>query len=217
MEIQLSAAELASFLRRPTTSVVGFRAIFGPDSTQARALGHLEQPGIAYATFDMTPFYRDAKVVQRSFALVDTTLTTFDLVIGDGSNRWTLDGTEADLHLSSLMPDSSSRGDTVFLHAVRLGNSPEVQPVDAGVDLGGLRIGGTVVLFHNEPRMNRSALSFSVEDGPDSLTILIAGVAPGTWQVWRNGWLEESVVARPQAGAVCLAARPGRFFLRRLD
>ncbi len=218
MEIQLGAAAAANFLRRPGTSLAAFRSLFGAEGAQASALGHLERPGLGYAAFDVTVTSAGAKSVQRTAAFVENTLALFDLVVAEGPHRWTLAGSDADLRIESLTPDSSLKArETVFLHTVRNGQPAGVCAVDGGVDLAGLRLGGTVVLFHNEPRMNRSALAFAVEDGPPELQVVIAGVAPGDWQLWRNGWLEESLYARPREGGLCFATRPGRFFLRRLD
>ena len=216
MEIQLGAEEAAAFLRRPSTSLAAFRGLLGADSGPARALGHLERPGVAYAAFDLAPAHADAKAVQRDVALAGETLAIVDLVVAAGEHHWNIRGSGDGLYVASLTPDLAA-GEAIFVHAFSLGQRPEIAAVDAGVDLAGLRTGRTVILFHNEPRMNRSAVAFAVEDEVPELTMLVAGLAPGSWQLWRNGWLEASPAVHPREGAICITSRPGRFFLRHLD
>jgi hypothetical protein len=210
MEIELNAAEAASYLRRPSTSLAAFRGLLGADAARSRALGRMERPAFGYAAFEVTAG------LERAFALIRTTLVCFDLVAVDDEARWTLAGRDPDLRLTLLTADVSTSDHTLFLHALRLGEYPKTCRVDSGVDLAGLRIGADVLLFHNEPRMNRSALSFAVEDGPPELRAFVAGVAPGAWQLWRDGWLEATLHVQPREGGLSFETRPGRFFLRRL-
>jgi hypothetical protein len=204
MEIRLEARAVAEFLRRRPASLSGFRSLLGAQAAQARALGYLESPAVSFAMFD-------TGAVQRGFAFTGGTLATVDLATS-GECTWSLDGVEAGLRVE---PVEMRAG--IFVHAARLEGAPDIHEVEAGVDLAGFRTGPHVILFHNEPRMNRSAVSFAAEEGPSPLTVLVAGLAPGDWQLWRNGWLEASLGVRPSEGALCFDTRPGRFFLRHLD
>ncbi len=86
----------------------------------------------------------------------------------------------------------------------------------SSIDFAGVRLASWVVLFHTESASARSAVSFEVKgDGP--LKFLVTGLAPGAWDIWRNGWLEDtSAFVSPQAGALYFEGRPGSYFLRRM-
>lgn len=217
MTITFDAHRAAGFLAGSATSVVAFRGLLGAGADLARPLGHHQSAGFSYAAFDVTGAYEAAKTVQRSFARSGAILIGFDLIVAVGEHHWTLEGTHPNLYLASLLPDNAARAETPFLHAASLATPPEPLPVDSGVDLAGARFGPVAVFFHNEPRMNRSALAFAVEDGPAALDVFVIGVAPGSWQLWRNGWLDESLTVKPEQGLAAFKTRPGRFFLRRLS
>jgi hypothetical protein len=96
------------------------------------------------------------------------------------------------------------------------GESPQaVNLVD--VDVVGVRVGTWVVLFHTEQTRARSALSFRVEHD-DRLRFLITGLAPGGWDVWRNGWLENDTAGvEPKEAVLFFEAPAGSFFIRSLN
>jgi len=174
-------------------------------------------------------------------------LLLFDLCQGsDHPARWILDGLEdlqlegktvsfrvpgspGRFHLSTVWPAapevSRTRGgievlanrtaEPVFMHVLRTVPGPEASPV-SGFELAGARMGDWVVLFHTESRTARSPLSFETLGG-EKVRVLLTGLAPGAWELWRNGWLEDpDGVVRPEAAALYFEARPGDFFLRRL-
>ncbi len=85
------------------------------------------------------------------------------------------------------------------------------------LDLAGTRLGDWVVLFNVEQLSTRSAVWFEVKGGA-RLRFLVTGLAPGTWEIWRNGFLEDpgGVVWRG-AGALYFEGEAGQYFLRRLS
>ena len=92
----------------------------------------------------------------------------------------------------------------------------QVSPVDS-VDFAGARQGSLAILFWLDRDPARGAASFTI-DGAGPLKILIAGLAPGTWEFWRNGWLEETGL-RVERGSTVLRfdGEPGSYFIRRLN
>ena len=88
----------------------------------------------------------------------------------------------------------------------------------SSLDLVGVRVGANVVLFHTEKQMARSALSFDTGTGEGRLGFIVTGLAPGIWEVWRNGWLvEPEVVVRAGEAVLFFEERPGSYFIRRLS
>jgi hypothetical protein len=86
----------------------------------------------------------------------------------------------------------------------------------AGPDLIGIRAGNWVVLFHTEATAGGSPQSFEVPRG-ETLHFLITGLAPGIWEIWRNGWLEQiDGVVRAGASVLDFTGPPGHYFLRKL-
>lgn len=86
------------------------------------------------------------------------------------------------------------------------------------LDLAGVRIESTVVLFHTEKQMARSALSFDTGTGEGRYRFIVTGLAPGMWEIWRNGWVvEPEVLVRPGEGVLFFEERPGSYFIRRLS
>lgn len=84
-----------------------------------------------------------------------------------------------------------------------------------GIDFIGAVSGGWAVLFHNDTQALRSTASFVVEN-ETSLKFLICGLAPGGWEIWRNGWLEDTkngVDAR--SGVLYFEGTGGSYFIRR--
>jgi hypothetical protein len=88
----------------------------------------------------------------------------------------------------------------------------------SSLDLEGVRIGDAVVLFHTEAGLARSALSFDTGQGGGRLRYIVTGVAPGMWEVWRNGWVVDiGVPVRNGEGVLYFEERPGSYFIRRLN
>jgi len=84
------------------------------------------------------------------------------------------------------------------------------------LDLAGVRLGGRVVFFHADTRSATSAVSFDVA-GPARLKFLIVGLAVGTWEIWRNGFLLDAGGAvEPDSGVLSFEGPPGGYFLRRI-
>ncbi|HYO83252.1 MAG TPA: hypothetical protein VES20_17740 [Bryobacteraceae bacterium] len=85
------------------------------------------------------------------------------------------------------------------------------------LDLSGRRTGDHVVLFHTEPALARSVLSFDAGSAADSLNFVITGLAPGVWEVWRNGWVvDQGVTVRAGEAVLFFQERSGSYFIRRL-
>jgi hypothetical protein len=88
----------------------------------------------------------------------------------------------------------------------------------SSLDVEGVRLREYVVLFHTEAGLLRSAFSFDTGEASGPVKIVVTGVAPGTWEVWRNGWVVDiGVVVRPKEGVLYFEERPGRFFVRKLN
>ena len=71
------------------------------------------------------------------------------------------------------------------------------------LDLEGVRTDDAVVLFYTEAGMARSALSFDTGKAAGKLRYIVTGLAPGMWEVWRNGWVVDIGVAVRPAKAFC--------------
>jgi hypothetical protein len=83
--------------------------------------------------------------------------------------------------------------------------------------LEGVRADPWVVLFHSERGLARSALFFDVK-GEGTLKFVVAGLAPGTWEVWWNGYLvHHDTGVEKGEGVLYFEGRPGGYFLRRLN
>ena len=93
-----------------------------------------------------------------------------------------------------------------------------IQTVDIStVVLAGIQTGDWAVLFHAD---NRSASSsvFFFSNGKRKLKHLVTGLAPGAWDIWLNGWLEEGAgtVGR-ESGALYFENAAGNYYLRRRE
>jgi hypothetical protein len=165
-------------------------------------------PAYAFAAFDETSSHPSAaRTVRRSIVALEGEKTlSFDWVAAnDPTARWTMP--EGGRRLQS-----PSTAEGAFLTAFT------TEPVLAveGVDLTGARIGEWLVLFHTDAFSASSAVSFYIP-GHDRLRILLTGLAPGVWQIWHNGWLEEPHAAIAKtAFSYYWEAAAGDYFLRRL-
>jgi heparinase II-like protein len=102
-----------------------------------------------------------------------------------------------------------------FLHLIQMGERQTPGKIDSD-DLAGLRLGQWAILFNTEMRMATSAVSFDVA-GPAQMKFLIAGLAPGIWEIWRAGMREQDDVGvAPESGVLHFEGKPGSYFLRPL-
>lgn len=81
------------------------------------------------------------------------------------------------------------------------------------LDFAGARLGGNVALFYRARNPARSSVSFHI-DAPDKLKYLITGLAPGSWDIWFQGYLENSLDVEPREGSLYFEGDPGGYFLR---
>lgn len=182
------------------------RTLAGPE---ARTLGRDLTPAWSFLAADCTSAYRGSlRELLRFFVLLpDVALIDFDIPTADPgtSVTWKLEGAspQATVEVRHL------------LHVIWLGEPKPFKPLDS-IDLAGVRIGNQVVAFYTEPRMARSAVSFDL-DGAGKMKILIAGLAPGEWEVWFAGMLEiPDGEVLPEAGTLAFEGNPGSYFIRRL-
>jgi hypothetical protein len=83
------------------------------------------------------------------------------------------------------------------------------------VDLLGAEMGDTLVWFHRNRNSIASAVSFLLPKGPEA-QLLVTGLAPGAWDIWHDGWLDEGPLrVQPEAGAALWTSARGSYFLRR--
>lgn len=166
-------------------------------------------PSYAFAAFDETASHQPAaRAVRRSIVAIEgATTLSFDWVAAnDPAARWTMP--EGGRRLQS-----PNNAEGAFLTTF---TTEPVLPVE-GVDLTGARIGDWLVLFHTDALSASSAVSFYLP-GRDRLRILLTGLAPGVWQIWHNGWLEEPHAAiAKSAFSYYWEAAAGDYFLRRLS
>ncbi|MFN7920005.1 MAG: hypothetical protein U0Q16_07910 [Bryobacteraceae bacterium] len=101
--------------------------------------------------------------------------------------------------------------------AITCTHEDEHAPPDIdSLDFAGVRWRDWAALFHAEKRAAQGAVSFRVM-GSSELRFLITGLAPGHWEIWRDGWIEETGWhVEPRKGLLHWRGRPGSFFLRRL-
>jgi hypothetical protein len=197
---------LRRLLAGQPATILGYDA--GPDPAS---------PAYAFLAADVTPaFAPTLRTVRRLFLqLGRNAVLALDIAHGKGPVDWRLDGKLPEgLRRRSLLPPPGQpdREERVFLNVL---HSPTVtvEPISS-VDLAGARLGSTVVLFHTGIGMANSSLFFDLAaDG--QLLFLVAGVSPGVWEVWRDGFLEEnSHAVAPQKGVLRFVSEAGNFFLR---
>ncbi len=217
------------------------RALLGSEARFSKALGYdfgpdPRRPEYAFLATDVTEAYggriRDAK---RSFVFLNLgaqgiagALVTFDLIVTadaaqrvewliqdlekpHGERKWRLE--------SRTLSSKRTSAETLFLNLLQFVDPEAATPLPAGevssVELAGVRLADRVVLFHADTTSARGAVSFSVTGG-GTLKYLVTGLAPGTWEVWWNGWLEDpQAFVDPKAGALYFEGPPGSYFLRR--
>jgi hypothetical protein len=185
-------------LRLRESGLETLRALAGP---AARPLGHARGDDYAFLAVSA-----GAYPVTRSFVFLPgfRALVTFDAAAADVSLKWVLEGADQRETVST---------ESAALHVIQMAKPQPVGKVESD-DLAGVRLGEWVVLFHTEMQMAQSAVSFDVA-GPTALRFLLTGLAPGAWEIWRAGMLEnDEVLVAPDAGALYLTGKPGSYFLR---
>jgi hypothetical protein len=194
--IELRTADVRA-LHLGGTGLETLRALPG---AQARALGHDRGADFAFLAVASAGVVREFVYLPVEKALIE-----FDVVDSATGAKWKLQGGGS---AQSLLDTQ-----TQLLHLIQLGEQQKAGKIDSD-DLAGLRLRSWGILFYTEPRMARSAVSFDVE-GPSRMKFLIAGLAPGAWEIWRAGMreLEDGAVA-PESGLLCFQGKPGSYFLR---
>lgn len=195
---------------------------FGPDPSK---------PEFAFLAVDATEAYSSLmKDVKRSVVFLKPgTLVSFDfVVVRDPSQavRWQLLGLEdAQVRGSRLVHTPvapggrdaviAGRAEGLFLNVIEFGDAVPVEDLSS-VNLAGVRVREWAVLFHADARSASSPVFFDARGGK-GLKCLITGLAPGAWEVWRNGWLEDpGASVSPRAGALYFEGAPGDYFFRRI-
>jgi hypothetical protein len=227
--LKLRMADVAA-LRLGRTGLETLRPLVGAGP---RALGHDRTPDYAFLAVDATGSYRGTlRQVVRSFVFLPNEATLVNCDIAESEPPvpvdWMLEGAEAG-RLTIIQPrraKAAARGrdlvvesrestsDKLFLTLIHTAARPETGEIDSS-DLAGVRLGERVILFVAETRM-ATAVSFDVA-GPAALKFLIAGMAPGAWEIWRGGFLEiTDVTVEKESGALSFEGKPGSYFLRHL-
>jgi hypothetical protein len=197
------------------------RALVGE---RARLLGHdygprPGAPEYGFMAADITPAGSRFRMVRRSCVVLKIgtpwALIAHDFAAPRGE-RPPLELASGQRHTS--LPPRAVRvreDEAALLDVVQIGGTLPVVPVTL-VNLAGAMISDRVVLFYTEPYMARSMVSFDVDAG-GRLKFLVTGLAPGTWEIWWNGWLEDPQGGvEPEAGALYFQGEAGSYFLKRI-
>jgi hypothetical protein len=116
--------------------------------------------------------------------------------------------------LSAVALEGGSR--VIRCEGDKVSGAPDGARRVSSLDIEGVSDGGWVVMFHTEPVLARSVLSFDTGAGDGSMRFVLTGLAAGNWEIWRNGWSVDSVEVRPREGVLFFEGRPGSYFLRPL-
>lgn len=228
IDLSLRMQDVAALFRGRWWELKSLRGLLAADAGASKTLGYdigpdSERPEYAFLATDV-------RGVRRLFVFLDLgALITFDLVVSQPA-RLSIQG-PLEPKITTLFPsaddlvavmsadtiDLHSRktsGDSVFLNVI---GSADARPAPiSSIDMAGVRIRDRVVVFYTESTSAGSAVSFDVP-GTGNVKHLVAGLAPGTWEIWRNGWLEDPQgVVEPQAGALYFEAPAGSYFFRKL-
>lgn len=189
-------------------------AILRSIAGEGKQTGFFSNDALSCVIVDAATAYQGAKAVERIVVALDrTALITFDVVAAGPKASWMLTGQPGNL-LHKALPFSNGTSDQVFLNVIAAGELPNIMNISA-IDLAGVQIGDRAILFYVDVRAGRSAVFFDAPQG-QTLKILVAGLAPGIWEIWRNGWLDEpKAFVRPETQALYYETKPGGFFLRR--
>ena len=232
--------EVADFLAqraaRPWWELKTLRALLGGEAPASTALGHdfgpdRQPPEYAFLAVDATKACTgEVQNLKRSFVLlrlgrpaIPWALVTFDLMVSADPalpKSWAAvqPSSESGWRVSTFSSRRAST-ETVFVNAIQFldGEAGAPMPVEefSSLELAGVRLADRVALFHAETTTARSAVSFRVE-GTETLKYLVTGLAPGDWEIWWNGWLEDPQgFVEPRSGALYFEGPAGSYFLRR--
>jgi hypothetical protein len=220
ISIALAAADVEACLsEKRWWEIAALRRLLHGQS--ATILGHdagprPEDPAWAFLATDVSLAFPPGVTVRRFFVILPRqAVLTLDLAAAPGPLRWDLIPSPGSrLSHRRILPDAKdpTHADGIALNALALPGS-SVEPV-LSVDLAGGRVGSTVVLFHTETGMARTAVFFEME-ASGRLNYLLAGLAPGGWDIWRDGYLEDTEHGvRPAAGTLFFEGEPGNYFIR---
>jgi hypothetical protein len=193
-------AALRSLLGGQPATILGYDT--GPDS---------RSPAYAFLAADVSAAYAPAIKTVRRFILLLRDIGLLSLDLASGPLSWRLEGTAAPkLVHRSVVPKGA--GDRIFFNLLTYPTAT-VEPLDS-MDLLGAQAGHVVVFFHTEVGMANSSVFFDVA-GKGKLRILLAGLAPGFWEIWRDGFLEDSLgKVQPDRGTLFYEGEAGSYFLR---
>jgi hypothetical protein len=189
-------------------------------SRKGRALAFAASKEFAFAAMNTTGAHTQMSVVQRSVVVLRGSVGAailHDIVVPkDDAARsvWTASELADSLRLHRVLPTGDGGvGETAFLNVIAP-NQTAIQDISS-LDLAGVVLNDWAVLFYTEPRSATAAVSFLV-DGKQKLNVLVTGLAPGDWEVWRDGWLlDVPGGVAPSAGSLFFEGRAGSYFLRR--
>jgi hypothetical protein len=217
--LRLRMAEVAA-LRVRGTGVETLRGLV-PDG---RPMGHDLTSDYAFLAVDASGAYPGVlREVTRSFVFLPGpgALVACDVAVAADQPvavSWNLEGNAKPASVARILPrtpGAAPAADSILLHVIWLGERQPLAALDSS-DLAGVRVADRVVAFFTETRTARSAVSFDV-DGPAMLKFLITGLAPGEWEIWRGGLLENlDGTVPPEKGALAFQDSPGNYFLRRI-
>jgi hypothetical protein len=159
--------------------------LLGPEAARGRALGHYFGP--------------DAEKPDIAFLAADVNNVTRSVVV---------------LRASAAVVSFAAAGEgRPEAPRVSAATAPKTEPIES-MDLAGVCVGEWALLFNIEPRATRGAVWFETA-GAAKHRALVTGLAPGQWDIWRNGWLvEQGAIVRPTAGALYFEGPAGTYFLR---
>ncbi|MEJ7607191.1 MAG: hypothetical protein WKF37_13220, partial [Bryobacteraceae bacterium] len=167
--------------------VTSLRRILQSDG---RLLGFWTEDSLAFAAVAVSPGTRSVVSAEGRW------FVTF--AVGEEARMWPIDG-------ATSLPVPAD--DNVLLRVS--GAAANV----SSLDLAGAVLRETAVLFHTDASSAKSAVSFDSSD-TQAKRSLVTGLAPGMWEVWRNGWLlDVDGRVAPQAGCLYFEERPGSYFL----
>ncbi len=216
IEISLDAAEAGRVLR---SSGAPHPAALAPllGSGPRKLLGRAAGPGYAMLAADQTERHAaEARAVVRCFALLEArpaALAAFDLIVpsaGSVETVWKMTGSLARTELRS----GAGPGDRIYLNVLDAAARPGGVREAGGIDLAGAVCCNWAVLFHTESHSARSPLFFTAPQGASKF--LLIGLAPGDWDVWRDGFLEAGQgIVQPEEASLYFEGPAGTYFLRK--
>ena len=193
-----SLESLRSLLETEPSAVIALGHAYGPEE---------KNPEFAFLAADVTKAYPSATGPVRRSTVFLRDGVLLRLAIGAP-----LGDVPASLRRQLICERKQFSIDTIAADYA----TADIEPI-ASIDVAGARIGSWVVMFHNEPSSAASAVGFYVETAA-ARRYLVTGLAPGNWQIWRNGWLvDPGIFVRPRQGVLYFEGRSGSYFLRRLS